>query len=136
MGQLADEAKMRKLRLNLEKAATEQYGRRQEVCPPAQTDKRRGCQMHTNRDEVNKQENFDQKIMWFPPHYLHLRKELYEQWQDTLWPLVAWRMAFMAEEFCEYMNAATGLALAPDSEAVDWTCERYLKKLREMRGVK
>jgi hypothetical protein len=127
-------AAMEALRRNLEQSAQGEF-RIQQVCPRDQTDKARGFMVHTDRDQVNKQQNFDQGIYMFPPAYNALRRELYENWQDTLWPMVAWRMAHRAEEFTEYMNAATGLALAVDSDCVDWTCEQYLIRLKKMRGL-
>lgn len=136
MSQQAKEAQLRKLRLNLEASAQQQVRTSQITCPPNQTDKMRGHSTHTDAADVDKTLNFDQKIYMFPPHYNWLRTELVEHWQDTLWPLVAWRMAYKAEEFAEYMNAATGLAIAVDSDAVDWSCEQWLKALRKMRGVK
>lgn len=107
----------------------------QKSCPPNQTDKARGLQHHANPDEIRKQDNFDQKIYWFPPHYNLLRQELSSGAWENLWALVAYRMAYVAEEFVEYMNAATDLNLVLDSEAVDWTCEQYLLALRKMRGA-
>jgi len=96
------------------------------------TDKARGVGAH---DPKNAGVNFDQKIYWFPPHFLELRKELQEQWQDTLWPRVSWYMANQAEEFIERMNDWCGMKLPFDSAKVDWTCEQFLKKLRRMRGA-
>lgn len=108
---------------------------KQQVCPHTQTDKARGYQVHANPDEIRKQENFDQKIYLFPPMYNELRRELHDHWPQ-LWALTAWRMAYKAEEFVEYLNSATDLNLVVDSESVDWTCEQYLTKLRQMRGLK
>lgn len=105
------------------------------TCPENDTDKARGYSYH-NSDEVNaNQQNFDQKIFWFPPHYNYLRQELFENWQP-LWALVGFRMFARHEEFIEWMNEATNLKLVLDSQAVDWTCEQYLKRLRNMRGVR
>lgn len=104
------------------------------TCPPEDTDKARGCSYH-NSDEIGtRQQNFDQFVNWYPPHYNHLRRELYENWQP-LWALVGFRMFARHEEFVEWMNEATNLKLVLDSQAVDWTCEQYLKRLRAMRGA-
>lgn len=127
-------AQMAALRRNLEESARGEY-KVQQVCPSDQTDRARGFQTHTDRANVDKTLNFDQEVYMFPPAYNALRKEIYENWQDTIWPMVAWRMAFRAEEFTEYMNAITGLALAVDSDCVDWTCEQYLRRLKQMRGL-
>lgn len=121
------------LRRNLEQAEQDQ-SRIQQICPDNQTDKARGFQTHAAPGS-DAGKNFDEKIYMFPPAYNALRTELYENWQDTLWPLVAWRMAHRAEEFTSYMNAATGLSLAVDSDCVDWTCEQYLIRLKKMRGL-
>lgn len=96
------------------------------------TDRARGVCYH---DPRNDKVNFDQKVWWAPPHFNELRKELYEQWHETLWPQVGWYMAFQAEEFVARMNEWCGLRLPVDSDKVDWTCEQYLKKLRRMRGA-
>lgn len=127
-------AAMTALRRNLEDSAKGEY-RKQLICPSDQTDKARGFHTHTDRENVDKSLNFDQNLYMFPPAYNALRKELYENWQDTIWPFVSWRMAFRAEEFTEYLNAVTGLALAVDSDCVDWTCEQYLRRLKQMRGL-
>lgn len=127
-------AAMTALRRNLEQSEKDQV-RVQQICPDNQTDKARGFHTHSDQNNVDKSLNFDEKVYMFPPAYNALRKELYENWQDTLWPLVAWRMAYRAEEFTSYMNAATGLSLAVDSDCVDWTCEQYLKRLKQMRGL-
>ena len=126
-----------KINRRLQQAAEE--GKRQQAQAEAQawndqrdTDKSRGVGFH---DPKNAMVNFYQKIYWFPPHFLELRKELSEQWRDTLWPQVSWYMANKAEEFIERMNDHTGLRIPFDSDKVDWTCEQYLKKLRKMRGA-
>lgn len=82
-----------------------------------------------------KVKNFDQKIYMFPESYNALRRELYENWQDTLWPKVAWRMAYKAEEFVEQMNAELNMTIVFDTEKVAWICEQYLSALRKKRGL-
>lgn len=104
------------------------------TCPENETDKARGCSYHNHDESGQSSKNFDQKILWFPPHYNYLRQELYENWQP-LWALVGYRMFARHEEFVEWMNEATNLKLVLDSQAVDWLCEQYLKRLRAMRGV-
>lgn len=120
------------------KAAAEE-GRRQKAQAEAQawndsrdTDKSRGVGHH---DPQNDNVNFDQKIYWFPPHFLALREEIANNWTETLWPKVAWYMANQAEEFIERMNEWCSMRLPFDSAKVDWTCEQYLNKLRRMRGA-
>lgn len=78
--------------------------------------------------------NFDQKIFMFPESYNQLRAEISRNW-PSLWALVAWRMAYKAEEFVEYMNDALEMRLVFDTEKVSWICEQYLKELHKRRGV-
>lgn len=82
----------------------------------------------------NKQANFDQKIYMMPESYNALRRELMENWPN-LWEMAGYYMAFQAEDFIAIMNGATGLKLQFDTQAVDWTCQQYLTKLRQMRGL-
>lgn len=96
------------------------------------TDKQRGVGFH---DPQNALVNFDQRIYWNPPHFNELRKELYEQWQDTIWPKVSWYMMYKPEEFIAVMNDECGLRVPFDSAKVDWMCEQFLKALRKKRGA-
>lgn len=122
------------IRQNLQKWDTNHL-RPHEKCPEKLTDSARGFHSHKNPGEKTGKENFDQKIYMFPPAFNALREELYNNWQDSIWPLVAWRMVNNAEEFVEVMNAVTGLKLLIDSDAVNWICDRYWHKLRKMRGL-
>jgi hypothetical protein len=74
------------------------------------------------------------KVYMFPESYTALRRELSEHWPN-LWALVAWRMAFKAEEFMEYMNEALDLRLQFDTQKVDAICKIYLDALRKKRGI-
>lgn len=82
----------------------------------------------------NKQANFDQKIYMMPESYNALRRELMQNWPN-LWAMAGYYMAFQAEDFIAIMNGATDLKLQFDTQAVDWTCQQYLTKLRQMRGL-
>lgn len=104
------------------------------IATEADTDKARGLS-HNSSDSVwASKKNFDQKIYWFPPHYNELRRELHDNWKN-LWALTSYRMAFMPEEFCALMNDATDLKVMFDSDAVDFMCEHWLNRLRQMRGA-
>lgn len=100
---------------------------------PTELDK--GKYKHSWDPVAAAKKNFDEKIYMFPDSYNALRTELVENW-DELWALVQWRMAYRAEEFVELMNAACDLAVVFDTEAVDFICKTYLRRLQEMRGVK
>lgn len=126
-----------KINQRLQRAAQEERMRKSQAEAAAwndgrDTDRARGVGHH---DVRSANVNFDQKIYWLPPHFLELRKELEENWHMTVWPRVAYYMAHKAEEFIEVMNEVTGLRLVLDTDKVDYTCEQYLKKLRQMRGA-
>lgn len=87
--------------------------------------------VHNIKDSHKK--NFDEKIYWFPESYNQLRKEIFENWPN-LWAVVGYRMAFIAEEFVENMNAALDMNLVLDSEKVDAICTAYLEALWKLRG--
>ena len=75
------------------------------------------------------------KIYMFPESYNELRRELVTYWTHTIWPQVAWRMAFRAEEFVETMNEILGVAVVFDTAKVDFICRTYLAILRKNRGA-
>jgi hypothetical protein len=78
--------------------------------------------------------SFHDKIYIFPESYNALRQEIYNYWPN-LWSQVAWAMAFKAEDFVETMNNALDMKLQFDGNKVDATCQAYLNKLRELRGL-
>lgn len=93
-------------------------------------------------DEKKHRHDFDGKpkhgqeaIFMFPESYNELRRELSTHWTHTIWPAVAWRMAFRAEEFVEEMNAILGVAVVFDTDKVDFICKTYLAILRKNRGA-
>lgn len=74
--------------------------------------------------------------------YLHseefnaLRKELYENWRDTLWARFGWAMVNQPPLFVAGMCEALGLVfIGFDSADESGTCLRFLNALRERRGV-
>ena len=74
-------------------------------------------------------------IFLFPENYNLLRQELSTYWESSIWPVVAWRMAYRPEEFVEEMNNFLGLRVEFDTEKVDFISKTYLDALRSKRGV-
>jgi hypothetical protein len=99
------------------------------------TDKKKGLYSHDMERAANTK-NFDQKVYLFPDSYNELRRELYINWQDTIWPHVSWAMAFAANLFVERMNEFLDLKVQLDSDRVDYICTVYLNELRKRRGFK
>lgn len=83
---------------------------------------------------VDKDAPFSEKVYLFPESYNALRAELFLYWPN-LWSQVGWAMAFKAEDFVERMNDALEMKLQLDGNKVDATCQAYLNKLRQLRGL-
>jgi len=86
-------------------------------------------------DYDGKPKHGQEAIFMFPESYNELRRELVTHWSATIWPQVAWRMAFRAEEFVETMNEILGVAVVFDTAKVDFICRTYLEILRNKRGA-
>jgi len=86
-------------------------------------------------DYDGKPKHGQEAIFMFPESYNELRRELVTYWTHTIWPQVAWRMAFRAEEFVETMNEILGVAVVFDTAKVDFICRTYLEILRNKRGA-
>jgi hypothetical protein len=74
--------------------------------------------------------------------YLHseefnaLRREMYENWQDTFWAKHGWKMVNQPAEFVADMCSDLGLVfIGFDSGDEAGTCLRFLNALRARRGV-
>lgn len=106
-----------------------------EMAADYRTDKEKGLHHHDMEKSANSK-NFDQKIYMFPESYNELRRELYNNWQDSIWPQVSWAMAFAANLFVERMNEFLDLKVQLDSDRVDYICTVYLNELRKRRGAR
>lgn len=103
-----------------------------EVAADYRTDKQKNLHHHSMEVAANKK-NFDQKVYMFPESYNQLRREMFENWQTSLWPQVSWCMAYAANLFVERMNEFLDLKVQLDSDRVDYICTVYLNELRKRR---
>lgn len=86
-------------------------------------------------DLDDKQKHISEKVYYMPESYNALRIEMYEHWQDTVWPAASWFMAFDAVQFVEVMDLILDTKTTFDTAKVDGICKKYLDLLRIKRGV-
>lgn len=73
-------------------------------------------------------------LILFPDSFNALRKELYENWRESIWPRVSYAMVWDKQVFMDVMNEVTG-CLCPDILDLDTMSKTYLDALRMKRGL-
>ncbi len=85
---------------------------------------------------LNTKEHVSKSVYLNSPEFNALRKEMFENWEDTYFARHGWKMAFQPDMFCADMCADLGLIfLGFDSGKEAEICLRFLNALRAKRGV-